>query len=137
MRKFSFVTSMAMLVTFLTAALAPAANAATVDKPKDKYGYIKVCKEQYNYKDRENFRFRIDGKNYDKRFSVRGGSCSDWYRVENGKYTIYESDKNHWRLERISGDYDKKSERDRYAEVRAKSDKYYRVTFHNRYYKGK
>jgi hypothetical protein len=138
MRKFSFVASVTMLFAFVSAALAPAASAATkADNAKPDYGHIKVCKEQRNYNGDEYFKFKIYGDHYYKEFRVKGGECSDRYKVDKGKYTIYEYDKKRWTLYDISGDYNNRNVRERYADVRVRSGDNDKVTFYNRYHKDK
>jgi|SRR3954452_23849857 hypothetical protein len=135
MRKFSFGAALAILVAFLSAMLAPAAANASSSDHHDDYGYVKICKRIKNYYGQDKkFRFEIEGEHYDKYVWVKGGECSDKYKVDFGDYKITEYHKDHWKLYDIYGDYYKKNVDKSWATVQVKHPYTYKVTFYNKYY---
>jgi len=110
-----------------------AANASTSHRAW--HGWIKICKETYDYHGRPvKFKFEIESDHYKKHVWVKGGDCSDEYKVKLGDYKITEYPKEHWTLDDITGDYEHKDVPNRWTDVHVQRGETDRLEFHNSYH---
>src|SRR3954471_5691295 len=114
-----------------SSAPASAANASTSNRAW--HGWIKICKETYDYHGRPvKFKFHIDG-DHDRDVWVKGGDCGK-YRVDPGTYKVTEYPKEHWTLDDITGDYEHKDVPNRWTDVHVQRGETDRLEFHNSYH---
>jgi hypothetical protein len=135
MRKFSLGTALAIIVAFLSAALAPTAAHASSGGSSDHhdYGYIRICKDVGDYHgDSYKFKFRISSGDRYANFWVKGGYCVKG-EVYYGEYKIYEYPTDYWKLYDIKGDYDDEDVSSGWATVHVDHSNTYNLTFYNEY----